>query len=132
MRHEFVTLMPKKLQEDVLYISIEYKTATHLCACGCGNKVMTSITPTGWTLSYNGDNVSLNPSIGSWNLPCKSHYWIRSGQVVWVDSWSDEKIAIVQKQDAHARHEYYNKEPVINIKKQGLIDRLLYWLPTKG
>lgn len=119
MRHEFVTLMPKKLQEDVLYISIEYKTATHLCACGCGNKVMTSITPTGWTLSYNGDNVSLNPSIGSWNLPCKSHYWIRSGQVVWAESWTEEQIVAVQKRDAVDRNRHYkNKKSEIESEQQ--------------
>jgi hypothetical protein len=111
--------MPKKLQEDVLYISIEYKTATHLCACGCGNKVMTSITPAGWTLSYNGDNVSLNPSIGSWNLPCKSHYWIRSGQVVWAESWTEEQIVAVQKRDVVDRNRHYkNKKSEIESEQQ--------------
>ncbi|MDD5372925.1 MAG: DUF6527 family protein [Sulfurimonas sp.] len=102
-----------------MYISIEYKTATHLCACGCGNKVMTSITPTGWTLSYNGDNVSLNPSIGSWNLPCKSHYWIRSGQVVWAESWTEEQIVAVQKRDAVDRNRHYkNKKSEIESEQQ--------------
>jgi len=112
MQHEFVKLIPRKLKEGVLYISIDYKTATHQCACGCGSKVVTSITPTGWTLSYNGDNVSLSPSIGSWNLPCKSHYWIKNGQVVWAESWDAEQISLVQNRDRLDRTEYFNKSSI--------------------
>lgn len=110
MQHEFVTLMPKKLEEGVLYISIEYKTATHLCACGCRSKVVTSITPTGWTLSYNGDSVSLNPSIGSWSLPCQSHYWIKNGQVIWAESWTKEQIDTVKHQDMVDKAKYFNNK----------------------
>ncbi|WP_310440450.1 DUF6527 family protein [Sulfuricurvum sp.] len=110
MQHEFVTLMPKKLEEGVLYISIEYKTATHLCACGCRSKVVTSITPTGWTLSYNGDSVSLNPSIGSWSLSCQSHYWIKNGQVIWAESWTKEQIDAVKHKDMVDKAKYFNNK----------------------
>jgi hypothetical protein len=38
--HEFVELMPETIEEGVLYISIPYATASHLCPCGCGIKVV--------------------------------------------------------------------------------------------
>jgi hypothetical protein len=79
--HEFVEYVPAKLAEGVLYISITYRTAVHRCACGCGNKVVTPISPADWQLLYDGDTVSLTPSIGNWGFPCRSHYWIRSNQV---------------------------------------------------
>jgi hypothetical protein len=41
VRHEFVEYVPRELEDDVLYISIRYRTAVHRCACGCGNKVVT-------------------------------------------------------------------------------------------
>ncbi|WP_345975793.1 DUF6527 family protein [Sulfurimonas sp. HSL3-7] len=110
MQHKFVTTIPHELQEGVLYISVEYKTASHLCACGCGSKVVTSITPTGWTLSYNGESVSLNPSIGSWSLPCRSHYWIKNGQVLWAGSWTNEQIDAVKRKDMLDKAKYFNNK----------------------
>lgn len=110
MRHRFVNTIPRELEESVLYVSMEYKTATHLCACGCGSKVVTSITPTGWTLSYNGDSVSLNPSIGSWSLPCQSHYWIKNGQILWAESWTKEQISAVKHQDMVDKARYFNNK----------------------
>ena len=53
-------------------MSIPYATAVHLCACGCGNKVVTPFSPAEWQLTYDGDTVSLSPSIGNWQFPCKS------------------------------------------------------------
>ena len=43
LTHEFVNTMPSELEEGVLYISIPYRTASHLCACGCGERVVTPI-----------------------------------------------------------------------------------------
>lgn len=85
LRTEFVEHMPEKLEEGVLYISMEYAIAIHLCPCGCGNQ---SVTPfyspeTGWTLTVNDGSVTLSPSILNM-MPCRSHYWIRDSEVVWA------------------------------------------------
>jgi hypothetical protein len=48
IRHEFVGLAPKVLEEGVLYVSVEYGSAVHNCFCGCGIKVATPFTPTDW------------------------------------------------------------------------------------
>ena len=42
-RPEFVEFIPENLKPGVLYISIEYSTSSHLCPCGCGQKVITPI-----------------------------------------------------------------------------------------
>ena len=91
VRQEFVDLIPDVVEEGVLYISTTYATATHRCCCGCGEIVVTPIRPEWWTLTWDGKTVTLDPSIGSWNLPCKSHYWIKENEVIWVRKWDDLK-----------------------------------------
>jgi len=83
----FVDTIPEKLEPKVLYISIRFRTASHLCASGCGEKVVTPIRPLRWALIYNGDSVSLSPSIGNFQLPCKSHYYIRRNNIVWISGF---------------------------------------------
>lgn len=81
--HQFVEFAPREVAAGVLYISIQFDTVVHLCCCGCGNKVALPLSPAGWSLTYNGSTISLTPSIGNSSLPCRSHYWIRNGQVHW-------------------------------------------------
>jgi hypothetical protein len=107
MAHEFVELMPTSLEEGILYVSIPYTTAVHLCACGCGVKVVTPISPPAWKLVWDGDTVSLYPSIGNWQFPCRSHYWIRRGEVVWAADMSDKLIEAGRQRDAHERAAYF-------------------------
>ena len=90
--HRFVEFIPEELEEGVLYVSVPFTTAVHLCCCGCGREVVTPISPTDWLLMFDGRSVSLSPSIGSWSLPCQSHYWIRKNKVAWARKWSPELI----------------------------------------
>jgi hypothetical protein len=90
--------MPERLEQGVLYISVEYATTAHLCACGCGSEVVTPLSPHNWRLIYDG-TVSLTPSIGNWSFPCRSHYWIRSNRIVWADTWSDEEVAQARRRN---------------------------------
>jgi hypothetical protein len=80
---ERVEYMPKQLEPGILYVAEEFDVAGHLCACGCGNKVMTPLGPAEWSFKASEDGPSLTPSIGNWQLPCKSHYWISGGDVKW-------------------------------------------------
>ena len=81
---ERVQYIPKQLSPGILYVTERYSVAAHLCACGCGNKVVTPLGPVEWSLSENGDLPSLWPSIGNWQLPCRSHYIISHGQINWA------------------------------------------------
>ena len=44
----------------VLYILRKYKMASHLCCCGCGNKGVTLLNPSGWKLFEKCGVVSLS------------------------------------------------------------------------
>ena len=101
MKHVFVEYIPEELAQDTIYISIPYAIAAHLCCCGCGNQVITPLSPTGWTLSFNG-TISLDPSIGNWSFRCQSHYWIRNDKVVWARRWSAKEIAAGRANDRRA------------------------------
>jgi hypothetical protein len=106
IRPEFVEFVPKELEEGVLYISIPYRTAVHRCACGCGSRITTPIRPHQWRLTYDGESVSLSPSIGNWSYPCQSHYWIARNDIAWSKKFSKEKIASVRARDKADRDRY--------------------------
>jgi hypothetical protein len=103
----FVEYAPKVLTPGVLYLALEHSTVVHLCACGCGTKVVTPLSPAQWRLTFDGDVVSLWPSIGNWQFPCRSHYWIRESAVAWADPMTDTEIAQLRQQDARERERYY-------------------------
>lgn len=105
----FVDLVPAELEESTLYISIKYKNAIHKCICGCGNRVVTPISPTGWALTFNGATVSLHPSIGSWALPCRSHYWIEKNHVRWSRDWSEQEVQDARHRERQEKKQYYHE-----------------------
>jgi hypothetical protein len=79
----FVTYIPPQLTSGHLYVSMEYATAVHLCACGCGTKTVTPLAADGWTLKFDG-SVTLRPSVGNGQSPCKSHYLITRDVIEWL------------------------------------------------
>ena len=138
--HEFVDEIPPNLDEGHLYISIRYRTASHLCACGCGTKVVTPIKPPKWHLTFDGDTVSLWPSIGRWQLPCRSHYWIRRNRIVWAKPWTEKEIQAGREEDADDVRAYYGdrqavvrdavtKEPA---QKPGILGRMWHRLARRS
>ena len=82
----FVALIPEELEDGKIYVCGKYKTATHLCACGCGKKVVTPFKEGFWTLTTHDidSKVTIRPSIGNFDLPCKSHYFITDNKVDWI------------------------------------------------
>lgn len=51
---------------------------------------MTPLTPADWKLTFDGETVSLYPSIGNWNFPCRSHYWLTKNRIEWAPGWEQE------------------------------------------
>lgn len=109
IKYEFIELLLGGLEPETLYISLKYKNMVHLCFCGCGKKVITPLSPTGWELTFNGREVSVYPSIGNWNLPCRSHYWITRSQIEWDEQWSAEQIAAGLARDRADKEQYYRR-----------------------
>lgn len=95
--HEFVDVLPDELQEGVLYISLEFTTVAHLCCCGCGNQVITPLKPTRWRLTFDGESISLYPSIGNWDFPCESHYFIERSKVRWAPQMSRAEVEAIRE-----------------------------------
>jgi hypothetical protein len=107
---QFVEFVPESLEPGTLYVSMVYGTASHLCCCGCGLKVVTPLTPTDWCLWFDGDTVSLSPSVGNWDQPCRSHYVIERNKVIPYGPCTDEEIALSRTARSAARARYFGTE----------------------
>jgi hypothetical protein len=105
--HEFVHAIPDQLEEGVVYVSIPYATAVHRCCCGCGHEVVTPLDPLQWSLIFDGETISLTPSIGNWSFPCRSHYWIRGGKVRKARSFTDAEVADLRAEDRERPLDHY-------------------------
>ena len=113
LEHQFVKHIPDELEPGVLYVSMDYGTAAHRCCCGCGEEVVTPITPTDWKITFDGETVSLHPSIGNWTLACRSHYVIKRGRVIEAGPWTDKQVEAERRRDRAAKARFYDlAEPV--------------------
>ncbi|MCT1524727.1 DUF6527 family protein [Sphingobacterium hotanense] len=127
LQHKFVEFIPEKVEEGILYISIEYCTAIHKCVCGCGNEVVTPLSPTDWRLTFDGKSITLYPSIGNWNFECQSHYWIRNNKIEFAGYWTEREIRLGRKKDLERKTEYFEmpnipkEEPVIQESQKSTI-----------
>ena len=128
LNHEFVQFMPADLADGVLYVSIPFVTAMHLCCCGCGNEVVTPLNPDAWRLTFDGESASLHPSISSPDLDCRSHYWITHDKVCWVPQWSERKPG--SRSDLGQVHDR-SQSTVRRITDFGRLRSLLSILKTK-
>lgn len=122
-----VHYMPKEIGSGVLYVSEEYGAVAHLCACGCGSKVSTPLGPTEWTFEEQEGRPTLRPSIGNWQLPCQSHYWITSGKVTWAPKWTLEQILVGRRAEEEYRRAYFD---ALDQKRRGLLQRLWRWIQS--
>jgi hypothetical protein len=106
---EHVRYMPPVLQPGVLYVSEEFATAAHLCACGCGAKIRTPLGPTEWEVNDTPDGPSLWPSVGNWQRPCRSHYVISRGDVRWAEQWTDAEVARGREREQSRREAHFEE-----------------------
>ena len=106
LSHELTDQIPDALTEGTLYVSMRFGVAIHLCACGCRNQTVTPIAPNEYKLIFDGDTITLHPSIGNWKFPCESHYLICNDQVIWADDWTTEQATAFR-----ARDRYFKGQP---------------------
>lgn len=119
-----VKYLPRELAPGILYVSEEYAVAGHLCACGCGQKVITPLGPAEWTFSEVGGRPTLRPSIGNWQLPCRSHYVIAGGRIQWAGQWSEDQVLAGRRAEERRREAHYASLD----RKRGFWHRLWSWL----
>lgn len=96
---QFVEFVPDVLEDGIVYISMEYGAVVHACCCGCGEKVSTPLSPAQWVLTYDGENITLSPSVGSGTLPCNSHYNITRNEVRWAPTMTKAQTAAALTRD---------------------------------
>ena len=85
---EFVDKIPSNLKDGILYVCISCNVIVHRCACVCGERTVTPIDKKyGWKMSYDGQSITLRPSIGNYSIPCQSHYYITENKVEWLESY---------------------------------------------
>lgn len=125
-----VHYLPKELEEGILYVSGEFGVAGHLCPCGCRNKIITPLDTTEWSFKEVNNKPSLFPSIGNWQLPCKSHYWITDGEIEWSYQWSKEQIIEGREAEEEKRRSHYDNLEN-NHKKQSLFKRFINFILGK-
>lgn len=122
-RLESVRYIPAQLEPGVLYVSREFEIAVHLCACGCGTKIRTPLGATEWSVKKTKNGPILDPSVGNWQEPCRSHYWIHRGKVKWADGWSQEQIAAGRRREEQRRAAYLETR-----ERDGVFHRFSYWV----
>ncbi|MBZ5615716.1 MAG: hypothetical protein LAO23_17050 [Acidobacteriia bacterium] len=110
LSHKFVKSVPERLEDGVVYVSVDYSTVIHKCCCGCGNQVVTPLSPTGWKLTFDGDTISIYPSIGNWSFACQSHYWITNNQVKWAPRWTKKQIERGRRNEGKSTEAFYKKK----------------------
>ncbi|MEW9124115.1 MAG: DUF6527 family protein [Thermotaleaceae bacterium] len=126
-RLQRVHYMPNDLEAGVLYVSEEFGTSAHLCACGCGSKIRTPLGPTEWSFKETSMGPTLEPSIGNWQQNCKSHYWIRKGDVIWSGQWTPEEIKAGRYKEESRRRAYYDE---MYSNTNGPLRKLWNWLKS--
>jgi hypothetical protein len=133
LTHEFVEYFPDKLKDGTIYVSIPFATAVHKCCCGCGNQVVTPLSPTDWKLIFDGRSITLDPSIGNWNFPCQSHYWIRCNSVKWVPRRPQKKILMGRAHEALKKTTYFDNTgiPADNDEITNIISINSFWHKIK-
>ena len=109
--HRFVEFIPDELDELTLYVCLELATVVHKCCCGCGSEVVTPLSPTDWKMTFDGETISLHPSIGNWGFECRSHYWIQNSRVRVAEEWSPELVRANRESDHLVKEAYFGTQP---------------------
>ncbi len=102
--------MPETIEAGKVYISTKHRLTEHLCACGCGTEVSLPLGRSEWKIEYDGETVSIWPSVGNWQLPCRSHYIIQKNKTRWCRRWSQEEILAGRSRYRKEKQQYIEEK----------------------
>lgn len=108
-RIQAVDRIPSELADEVIYVSEEYEIAALKCACGCGHSV-TLLLGDGHQVVDRDGAADVSPSIGVWDAPCRSHFLIKNGKVVWANQMSEQVIQVAMEAQLQ-RHLEMSRKP---------------------
>ena len=89
---QWVDDLPDNPREDTIYVvggrEYPYRVVMVCPNSRCDHLVYLDVSPDAdirWRISEHDDgSLSLSPSIFLTKLPCRSHYWVRMGEVFWT------------------------------------------------
>ena len=106
-RYLAVERIPDQLAAGIVYHSEDFELAALLCACGCGHRVILLV-PDSHRLFSESGLVTIRPSIAVCDANCKSHYYITSGEVEWLPTFTRAQTHLIMR-DQIARHAALDK-----------------------
>jgi len=118
-----VEYVPRTLEPHAFYISEGYRTTAHLCACGCGTKVFLPLSPAEWCVRFDEAGITVRPSVGNWDFPCRSHYFITENAVQWAGAWDQNRVEQARRRDGQDMDTHFDAR-----KRRELWRRLRDWL----
>lgn len=96
---KFVDEIPEEINEGYLYLCLQYNAVIHKCACGCGEIISTPLDKKyGWVIQYDGELVTLSPSVGNGSYKCCSHYFIQENRIVWLPKMRKSVMQLEEKE----------------------------------
>jgi len=104
-----VERIPANLENRVVYHSEEFELAGFVCPCGCGHRITLLVPDSHQVWSQNG-LATISPSVGVFDAPCKSHFFIRAGAVDWLSAFSAAQAASIMEAQI-ARHAAKDVKP---------------------
>lgn len=102
----------------------QFQVAGHLCPCGCNEKVITPLGDIGWQYYKRKGKASLYPSLGNWELTCRSHYWIINARVEWSGLWTSEEVQQARESEKKALEKYFRKRSKRSLSQKLFRDML--------
>lgn len=125
MQIRFVDTIPQAgdIKDGHLYLSLKYNITMHRCPSGCGQLVPLPLSPADWSLSYDGETVSLSPSVGNGILACHSHYFIQNSNIVWATDMSvgqtrQQQVADTEALKRHANSSKPRQSPFMRVLRK--------------
>lgn len=109
-RYELVNRIPRQMVEAVVYHNEEFELAGLFCACGCGHRI-TLLVPDSHQVWNDGGYATISPSIGVMDAPCKSHFFIKRGDVEMLPAFTAARASQIMRAQV-ARHVAHDAKPV--------------------
>ena len=108
-RYEAVDFIPAQMAEATVYHNVDFELAGLLCACGCGHRI-TLLVPDSHQVWNHDGYATISPSIGVMDAPCKSHFFIRHGDVEMLPAFTAAHASAIMRAQV-ARHVARDAKP---------------------
>ncbi len=86
--------------------------------------MVTPIRPREWRMLWDGEAVSLYPSVGNKRFTCRSHYWLKNNLISWLPPFTDRDLGLDNPDLGRA--------PIITDERVEKSKALGFWARVRG